>query len=103
MTWSNKFLLQCFLKLTYTADHMAPFPRDVGYKGPPFGLDKERRFDLRCELDPGYFCLYGLERPAVEHFMDTFPIVCNADESAHGSHRTRDQILQRYDEMAGSR
>jgi hypothetical protein len=31
--------------------------------------------------------------------MDTFPIVKRKDEAAHGSYRTKEMILQIYDEM----
>ena len=39
------------LRLTYTANDMAPFARDLGYDGPPFIWDEEERRHLRARLD----------------------------------------------------
>jgi hypothetical protein len=39
------------LELTFTSHAMAPFARDLGYDGPPFAWDEERRALLRAELD----------------------------------------------------
>jgi len=38
-------------------------------------------------------------RDAVDHIMDTFPIVKRNDESMFGSYRTKAKILEIYDEM----
>lgn len=90
------------LELTYTAWDLEPFARDLGYEGPPFRWDPERRFRLRCELDAAYFHLYGIPREDVEYIMDTFPIVKRKDEAAHGEYRTKRVILEIYDEMAAT-
>ncbi len=79
---------------------MQPFARDLGYDGPPFRWDPERRFLLRCELDAAYFHLYGIARDDVDYIMDTFPIVRRKDEAAHGEYRTKRVILEIYDELA---
>jgi len=88
------------LELTYTAWDLQPFARDLGYDGPPFRWDAERRFLLRCELDAAFFHLYGLERDDVAYVMDTFPIVRRRDEKACGDYRTKRVILDVYDAMA---
>src|SRR5205823_859206 len=77
------------LELTYTAWDLQPFARDLGYGGPPFRWDADRRFRLRCELDAAFFHLYGLARDDVDHVMDTFPIVRDRDVKAHGEYRTK--------------
>jgi hypothetical protein len=124
-TWANStltlghWLLPRVLELTYTAWDLRPFSRDCGYDGSPFRWDSERRFLLRAELDAAFFHLYlGGEqewnekgsgellghfptpRHAVEYIMETFPIVKRKDEQAHGHYRTKDTILEIYDEMA---
>jgi hypothetical protein len=94
------FVLPRVLELTYTAWSLEPFARDVGYDGPPFRWNPERRFILRCELDAAYFQLYGLSRDDTDYVMGTFPIVCKHDEKAHGDYRTKRVILEIYDAMA---
>ena len=88
------------LELTYTAWDLEHFARDVGYDGPPFRWDPERRFLLRCELDAAFFHLYGLSRDDTDYVMDTFPIVRKNDEKSHGEYRTKRVILEIYDAMA---
>lgn len=88
------------LELTYTAVDLRHFAYDLGYDGPPFRWDDDRRFLLRCELDAAFFHLYGIERADVDYIMDTFPIVRRKDEAAHGEYRTKRVILEIYDEMA---
>ncbi len=94
------FLTPRVLELTYTAWDLAPFAEDIGYDGPPFRWDPERRFALRCELDAAFFHLYGLSRNDAAHVMDTFPIVRKNDEKAHGEYRTKRVILGVYDALA---
>jgi hypothetical protein len=88
------------LELTYTAYDMTPFARDCGYDGEPFIWNDERRFQLRCELDAAYFHLYGINREDTNYIMSTFPIVKRKDEAKYGTYRTRDRILEIYDQMA---
>lgn len=94
------WLLPRVLELTYTAWDLEAFARDVGYGGPPFQWDPERRFLLRCELGAAFFHLYGLSRDDTDYVMDTFAIVRKNDEKAHGEHRTKRVILEIYDAMA---
>ncbi len=88
------------------------FARACGYDGPPFRWHEERRFLVRSELDAAYFHLYGIERNDVDYIMDTFPIVKRKDiartevkdnsgeVTQEGRYRTKDTILEIYDEMA---
>ncbi|SCL16233.1 Methyltransferase domain-containing protein [Micromonospora nigra] len=85
------------LELTYTAHDLAPYARDLGYEGPPFRWDPARRELLRAELDAAYFHLYGIGREDVDYIMETFKVVRQKDEAAHGEYRTKRLILDRYD------
>ena len=88
------------LELTYTAHDMAPFARDLGYDGPPFVWDKEKRRHLRARLDALYFHLYGINRDDAEYILSTFPIVQREDETEFGRYRTRDLILTYMNALA---
>jgi len=122
----HDWLLPRVLELTYTAWDLEPFAQDCGCSGPPFRWNEERRFQLRCELDAAFFHLYlraddnghwwtvegetaediaqlednfSIPRDAVNHIMDTFPIVKRKDEKKYGDYRTKLQILEIYDRM----
>ena len=89
------------LRLTYTAHDMAPFARDLGYDGPPFIWNEEKRRHLRARLDALYFHLYGLSRTDAAYILDTFPIVRRHDKAAFGHYRTKDMVRAYYNALAG--
>jgi hypothetical protein len=95
-----KWLSARVLELTDTAHDLAPCAADLGYTGPPFRWDTERRFLLRAELDAAFFHLYRIERDGVDYILDTVPIVRRKDEQRHGKYRTKRVILEIYDQMA---
>jgi hypothetical protein len=123
---SFDWLLPRVLELTYTAWDLESFAKDCSFDGPPFRWDEDRRFLIRAELDAAFFHLYlpadpngdwvkaesetdedlkrlkdsfPKPRDAVDYIMDTFPIVKRKDEEKFGSYRTKEMILQIYDEM----
>jgi len=96
----SEWLRSRALELTYTVWDLAAFAEDLGYSGPPFRWDSERRFLMRCELDAAFFHLYGIRRDDVEYIMETFPTVKQRDERRHGEYRTKKMILEVYDAMA---
>ena len=85
------------LELIYTAWDMKSFGVALGYDGPPYRWNEERRAWIRAELDGLLFHLYGINREDTNYIMDTFPIVKRKDETAHGEFRTKNRILERYD------
>ncbi|MEU4438616.1 Eco57I restriction-modification methylase domain-containing protein [Micromonospora chalcea] len=90
------------LELTYTADDLTPYARDLGDEGPPFVWDPQRRELIRAELDAAYFQLYGLTRDEVDHVLDTFTVFRQREERTRGEYRMKRLILDRYDAMARS-
>jgi hypothetical protein len=100
------FIVPRVLELSYTAWDLQPFAQDVGYNGPPFVWDEERRFLMRCELDALYFHLYGISRDDADYIMETFPIVkrkdiarTSDDNGEGGEYLTKRIILEMYDQM----
>jgi hypothetical protein len=93
------WLIPRVLELTYTAWDLASFAGDLGYHGPPFRFDEERRAVLRAELDACFFHLYGIEREDVVYILDTFPIVARHDVEEFGEFRTKRLVLEHYDAM----
>ncbi|MCL5105020.1 MAG: N-6 DNA methylase [Armatimonadetes bacterium] len=96
----DEFIKERVLELCYTAHDLKGFAEDMGYDGPPFAWDEERRLHLRCQLDALYFHLYKLTRDEAGEILDTFPIVKRQDEARHGGFRTKDLILAYYNAYA---
>ncbi|MFC3494439.1 Eco57I restriction-modification methylase domain-containing protein [Glycomyces rhizosphaerae] len=88
------------LELAFTSNDMRSLARDLGDEGEPFVWNEERRFVMRAELDALFFHLYGIEREDVDYIMETFPIVKRKDIAKFGSFRTKELILEIYDQMA---
>lgn len=107
------FIVPRVLELTYTAHDLAPFARDLGYDGPPFTWNPERRALLRAELDAYYAKLYGLTRDELRYILDpadiygddypseTFRVLKNNETRQFGEYRTRRLVLEAWDRLAG--
>ena len=82
---------EAVLELTYTAQDMAPFARDMGHVDdtggvePPFSWNEDRRLRLRAKLDAVFFHLYGVtDRDDIRYIYSTFPIVEHEEKAAYG-------------------
>ncbi len=87
-------------KLTYTCIDLQHYALDFNVKEDPFIWNDRERFQLQCELDAIYAHLYGLEKEEMDYILETFPIVKRKDIDKFGSYRTKETILQLYDEFA---
>jgi hypothetical protein len=97
------------LELIYTSHSMAPFGSDLGYNGPPFAWDEERRALLRAELDAWYARAYGLTRYELRYVLDptdamgphypseTFRVLKNNEKARYGEYRTARLVLAAWD------
>ncbi len=106
------YIVPRVLELTYTSHDLAPFARDLGYKGAPFGWDPERRHRLRSELDAYYAHLYGLTRDELRYILDpadvmgpdypsvTFPGLKRKEIAEHGEYLTQRLVLEAFDALA---
>lgn len=109
------FIVPRVLELTYTSHAMAPFARDLGYDGPPFPWDEDRRAHLRAELDAFYARAYGLTRDELRYILDpadvkgpdypseTFRVLKNNEIKRFGEYRTARLVLEAWDRLAAER
>jgi hypothetical protein len=83
------------LHLTYTANDIEAFARDMGYEGAPFRWEEDERRHIRARLDALYFHLYGVTDEAdIRYILSTFPIVERKDREAHeGVYLTAELII----------
>lgn len=100
------------LELAYTSHSLAPFARDLGYEGPPFIWDEDRRAHLRADLDAFYARAYGLTRDELRYILDpadvmgsdypseTFRVLKEKEIRLYnGEYRTRRLVLAAWDRM----
>lgn len=105
------FIVPRVLELTYTSHSMAPFARDLGYNGPPFAWNEDRRALLRAELDAWYARAYDLTREELRYILDpaevkgadypseTFRVLKKNEIAKYGEYRTARLVLQSWDTM----
>ena len=104
-TWVEMIVPRA-LELTYTAWDLQPFAQDLGYEGPPFVWDEERRHRLKCELDAIYAHLYQLDREDLAWILDapepsqSFPGLKRNEIRQFGEYRTQRYVLRAYDLLA---
>lgn len=96
------FVLERAIELIYTAYDLAPFARDLGYEGPPFRWNSDRRAILRAELDAALFHLYGVSNQDADYILDTFPVLRDKETREHGEYRTKRLVLERYEAIASA-
>ena len=99
------------LELTYTSNSLAPFARDLGYEGPPFAWNEDRRALLRAELDAYFARAYGLTRDELRYILDpadvrgpdypseTFRVLKENEKRRYGEYRTARLVLDAWDRM----
>jgi hypothetical protein len=105
------FIVRRVLELSYTSYSMARFARDLGYEGPPFTWDENRRAELRAELDAFYARAYGLTRDELRYILDpadvkgpdypseTFRVLKKNEIAKYGEYRTARLVLQAWDRV----
>jgi hypothetical protein len=108
------FIQPRVLELTYTAHDLKPWAEDLGYDGPPFIFDHERRALLRAELDDFYAHLYGLTRDELRYILDpadvmgpdypseTFRVLKTNEIRQFGEYRTQRLVLEAWDRLFGA-
>ncbi len=94
---------------------MTPFARDLGYEGPPFTWNEDRRAVLRAELDAFYARAYGLTHEELRYILDpsdvmgpgypseTFRVLKENEIRRYGEYRTRRLVLEAWDRQIWNR
>jgi hypothetical protein len=110
---SITFICPRILELTFTSFHLKPWAQDLGYDGPPFTFDPERRALLRAELDAYCAHLYGLTRDELRYILDpadvmgpdypteTFRVLKTNEIKEFGEYRTQRLTLAAWDRLFG--
>jgi len=107
-----EFIVPRVFELSFTAEDLAPLAHDLGYDGPPFRWDPNRRALLKAELDAYFAYLYGLSRDELRYILDpkevmgadypseTFRVLKENEIKTYGEYRTRRLVLDAWDRFA---
>lgn len=93
------------LELTYTSTEMRGLAKELGFQGPPFSWNEERRHCLRCELDAIFTHMYGLGRSDLEWILDatppgsSFPSLKKSELKEFGEYRTKRLVLRAFNSL----
>jgi hypothetical protein len=105
----RRLIVPRVIELTYTANNLSTWANDLGYNGPTFTWENERRALLRAELDAIYARLYGLTRDELRYILDptdiygakfpseTFRVLKEKEIRQHGEYRTARLVLAAWD------
>lgn len=108
------FIAPRVLELTFTAHDLKHWAEDLGFNGPPFIWNPERRALLRAELDAYYAKLYGLTRDELRYILDpadvmgddypseTFRVLKNNELKQFGEYRTQRLVLEAWDRLSAA-
>jgi len=92
-------IIENTVRLSNTSDDLKDFFNDYSIIREA-GWNKNQRFQLQCELDAIFFQLYLLNKDDIEIILETFPSIKKKDEEKYMSFRTKETILQLYDEFS---
>ncbi len=113
------FFTSRIAELSCTSYSLIDFANELGFGNVAFNWINERRFLIKCELDAAFFQLYlgnrdewnnasskdfldffPTPRHAINFTMETFPIIKRKEIAEYGFFKTKETILEIYDEMA---
>jgi hypothetical protein len=104
-----EFIRPRALELTYTSETMRPWAAEMGYVGPPFLWNEDRRALLRAELDAYIARLYGLTRDQMRYILDpkavmgpdypseTFRVLQDNEKKKYYEYRTARLVMNAWD------
>ena len=105
------FISPRVLELTYTSSSLKEWAAALGYEGPVFKYDVDRRAVLSAELDAYYGHIYGLSREELVYILDpkaamgpkhpseTFRGLKNNETKEFGEYRTQRLVLGAWDRI----
>jgi hypothetical protein len=88
------------VELLCTSRDVADLGNEAGFVATGYRWDESRRAALRAELDAAFLLLYGLDRRAAEHVLDSFAALRDAEVSAAEEYRTKSLVLECFDAMS---
>lgn len=95
----ERWISERVLKLTCTANDMAPLAKAAGFDPPVHKWQPAERAELTAEIDAAFFHLYGLTRAETEYVLGTFSGMKIDRQTTLGSSSQPDLLLAAYDQL----
>ena len=86
-------------ELTYTAHDLDAWGRDLDFAEEPYTWDRERRRELRVEIEALFFSLYGLKKDEVDHVFESFWSVKEDEVEEYDEYKLKHRVLDRLSEF----
>ena len=105
------FIRSRMLELTYTSHAMKLWADDLGYSGPPFAWNEDRRAQLRAELDVFFGKKYGLTEDEQRYVLDpakvkgddypseTFRVLKEKEIRLYSEYRTETLVMEAWKQI----
>ncbi|WP_300301111.1 N-6 DNA methylase [Ferrovibrio sp.] len=105
------FIRPRVLELTYTSHIMKLWAEDLGYSGPPFAWNEDRRAQLRAELDVLFARKFGLTEEEQRYVLDpakvkgadypseTFRVLKEKEIRLFGEYRTERLVIEAWNRL----
>lgn len=95
-------IIELALQLSYTASDLDPFTEQFGRDASSFQYtgDSRPREEIRFELEALMCHVFGLSSNDFERLFDSFTQIKRKDMNEYGYYRTRDEIKERFNELA---
>jgi hypothetical protein len=91
------YVIPRVVELVYVSSSLASFASECGYSGEPFFWNRDRRFEVKCELDAAFAHFYGLSADDLNYILDTFHVLKSREQKEFGRFLTRDTVLKHFE------
>ncbi|MFP9192771.1 Eco57I restriction-modification methylase domain-containing protein [Natrialbaceae archaeon A-CW1-1] len=97
----RKFLLKRGGELIWTSHSLDPLGEKISSTvgDGPFTWNKERRSQLRAEIDAAVAKAYGLSREDFEYILDSFEILEELEQEKYGEYKRKKECLNAFDKL----
>ena len=95
----KKLIIENVFKLIYSSHSLAKMAGEYGVKTAPFVYNIDERYKLICEIEILFFKLYNINKIDMEYILDSFSIYRKKEIIKYDRYRTKETILQLYDEF----
>ena len=95
----NDWFVPRLLELSFTSWGLRDFAAAVGWDGPPFEWNRQRRQEISAELNAAMFAIFGCSQDEVSQIMNSFNLIRDQETKEHGEFLSLRLILECFGRM----